>query len=249
LTVPDARALSKNGYDMRLLVLVLVVLATSNCSHSSNNDDAFEPAAYLIPESYQPEPGPLDRARGVRQIAAREFSFTVSRSTLLSEIPEFDSAADGMRHDLMIIVQRYDPETMDEWEPGEQQLGSWRDLWIGSGSFGNACIGMSEEPLTEYIFYYKTCDPNTVPEGGFFLLNQKPDPQMPAPIPETYVLGSCLHDYVDPDSRSGPYIDCHFLRKTEWKDQYSFWLRGKNLRLLHEVESLIERKLGEWRIG
>jgi hypothetical protein len=232
---------------MRALPLILVAFLVSGCDRKPNNSDTHGAAGYLIPDSYQPEPGRLDTENGVRQVRANEFSFAVSRQILHAEIPQFVAAAVNKSPDLTVIVRRYEPKTMDGWEPSKEQLESWQNLWKASGDWENVCVGPTEAPLEEFVFYYKTCDPNPVLEGGIFLLTRRPVRTELPPIPETYILGSCIHEFVNPDLRTDPYIVCHFLRKTAWQDQYSFWLSGDDLRLVHEIESFIEKKLSEWR--
>lgn len=229
------------------IVLIMTSVVLFACTEPPEASESGR-AIFLVPLKYDPEPGPRSPA-GVL-IDAAEFSLTLGEAELAAEIEGFRPHHYGVSEDTTIIVNVYDPAIHDDWEPPEQVVKAWDDIWNMTGGFSYACMGNEKDELTGYYRYYNYCTgtPDPVPAGFFFLVNRIPNPNEPRPPSQDYIKGGCRvkANSVRPDL--GPYHQCHFYRKTTHGDRFSFRLRGENVRLLPEVEEYIRSKLEEWRI-
>jgi len=171
----------------------------------------------------------------------------MTEEALAKGVEGFEPGLNGISHDTMIIVRVFDPDIHGGWTPSGDVIKGQLEIWTMTGHMSTACMANEQEPLTGYYKYYTFCDPQPSGRSNFWLMDRVPNTNEPPPADKTYIKGVCrdLESIVRPED--GQFTRCKFSRKTDWNDQFSFWLKGENLRYLGEVEAFIESLLLEWK--
>ena len=230
----------------------LFVLAAGACSEGDRTADP-NPAAtgrtttYLIPLEFDPEPGVRDVERSVQIIDSPEFSVMITGEMIAANVPGFEPAHLGRKHDTMVIVRNFTDEFVRNWEPTEALNRNWNEIWRMEGSMAQACVDEEPDPLTGLIRYTTLCNPDPAPNSSFYLMDRRPSPEHERPGSQDYIKATCSEktSFRLPDA--GRFYRCIHTRRTSWGDQFSFRLYGKNIALMNEVEAYLQSLFESWR--
>lgn len=233
----------------KAITLLGFICATLIACTAESPQEEYKSGTYLVPLSFQPDAGRLDRALDVRVIDENEFAFMLSEDSLAKRVEGFQVGLHGVVHDTMVIVNVFDPEIYGDWKPTAQQEESWNNIWTMSDNWSLSCMWDGIDDLTGFYRYYTYCDPDPGINSSFFLMDRIPNPDIPRPENQNYIKGLCRIEgnFVRPED--GRYHQCQFRRTTSRRDEFTFRLRSENVRYISEVESYISSLLEEWRQG
>ena len=153
----------------------------------------------------------------------------------------------GISHDTIVIVKNRSAQEIKDWRPDAQTIEIWENIWRMQGHMESACLDKEKDGLTGLVRYYTLCDPRLREKSSIYLMNQRPDPELPRPSSQSYIRATCSIGGSVLTPEAGAYMSCIHIRMTPWGDQIQFRLSGQNVALMDGVERYLVTLLEGWR--